>query len=50
MSNQLLTRTMSLAMAAVVTASLLLGIDGLAVSEHAANHLMAQASAAGLMA
>jgi hypothetical protein len=46
MTNRILPRTLSLAMAALVTWSMLAGIDSLAWYEHAANDLMAQAAAA----
>jgi hypothetical protein len=50
MTNRILSRAMSLASAVIVTASMLAGIDALAVSEHAVHQSMARASAAGLMA
>lgn len=40
------TRLFSLALAALITATTLAGIDALAHGEHAANGLLAQASAA----
>lgn len=42
MTNSLLPRVMSIAMATLVTWSMLFGIDALAVHEHAASDLMAQ--------
>jgi hypothetical protein len=47
-TNRLMPRAISFAMAAMVTWSMLAGIDTLAFTEHAANDLMAQA--AGLIA
>jgi hypothetical protein len=46
MTNRILPRALSLAMAAIVTWSMLAGIDSLAWYEHAANDLMAQSFAA----
>jgi hypothetical protein len=46
MTNRFAPRALSLAMAAMVTWSMLAGIDTLAHVEHAANGLMAQAAAA----
>jgi hypothetical protein len=43
-TNQTMPRVISLAMAAVVTLSMLAGIDTLAYTEHAATDLMAQAA------
>jgi hypothetical protein len=50
MTNHILSRAISLASAAIVTASMLAGIDVLAAREHAVHQLMAQAGAAGLLA
>ena len=44
MTNSLLPRVTSLAMATLVTWSMLFGIDALAVHEHAASDLMALAA------
>ena len=41
-------RFFSLALSAIITASMLAGIDTLAHTEHAANGLMAQANAAAV--
>jgi hypothetical protein len=43
-TNRLMPRAISFAMAAMVTWSLLAGIDTLATTQHAANDLMAQAA------
>ncbi|HET9822428.1 MAG TPA: hypothetical protein VFQ16_11445 [Burkholderiaceae bacterium] len=45
MTNRLLPRVTSLALAALVTWSMLFGIDALTLHEHAANDLFAQAAA-----
>jgi hypothetical protein len=45
MTNRFTPRAISFAMAAMVTWSMLAGIDTLAHTEHAANDLMAQAPA-----
>lgn len=50
MTNRLMPRAISFALAAVVTWSMLAGIDSLAWTEHAANDLMAVAETACLMA
>lgn len=44
MTDRLMPRALSFAMAAIVTWSMLAGIDALAYTEHAANDLMAQAA------
>jgi len=44
MTNRYMPRAISFAMAAMMTWSMLAGIDALAFSEHAHNDLMAQAS------
>jgi hypothetical protein len=50
MTNRLMPRAISFALAAMVTWSMLAGIDSLAWTEHAANDLMAAAAMADLMA
>jgi hypothetical protein len=44
-TNRLMPRAISFAMAAMVTGSMLAGIDALAYTQHAASELMAQAAA-----
>ena len=44
MTNRFMPRAISFAMAAVMTLSIVAGIDGLAVFENGGNGLMAQAS------
>lgn len=44
MTDRLMPRVLSFAMAAIVTGSMLAGIDTLAQTEHAASDLMAQAA------
>jgi hypothetical protein len=44
-TNRLMPRAVSFALAAMVTWSMLAGIDTLATTDHAANSLMAQAAA-----
>jgi hypothetical protein len=46
MTNRFMPRAISFAMAAMMTWSMVAGIDALAFSEHAANALMAQATVA----
>ena len=50
MTNRLMPRAISFALAAMVTWSMLAGIDSLAWTEHAANDLMAATAMADLMA
>ena len=45
-TDRLTHRALSLAMAAVLTASMLAGIDSLATNQHGANELMARTPAA----
>jgi hypothetical protein len=50
MTNRLMPRAISCALAAMVTWSMLAGIDSLAWTEHAANNLVAATEMAQLMA
>lgn len=50
MTNRLMPRAISFALAAMVTWSMLAGIDNLAWTEHAANDLIAAAEVVDLMA
>jgi predicted membrane protein len=47
-TDHLTLRALSFAMAAVLTASMLAGIDSLATNQHAGNELMAQTPAASM--
>lgn len=50
MTDRFVPRAISLALAAFVTVSMLAGIDGLALSEHAASDLMASVAEACIRA